>query len=60
MNVEIIFDGEYYPIRAKVYAIDNVRDRFLVVDDDGYFEWVETHGCKIVDSETEDSFEPHR
>lgn len=35
------------PHKSKVYAIDTTRDRFLVVDEDGHFEWVETEDCEI-------------
>lgn len=34
--------------KSKVYDIDTNRDRFLVVNEDGFFRWVDTDDCKIV------------
>lgn len=41
------YDAYDCPHKSKVYAIDTTRDRFLVVDEDGHFEWVETEDCEI-------------
>lgn len=41
-----IYDDEH---KSKVYDIDANRDRFLVVDDDGNFKWVDTDDCKLLE-----------
>lgn len=40
-----LYDDEH---KSKVYDIDTNRDRFLVVNEDGFFKWVDTDDCKIV------------
>ena len=52
-NFKVIWDGDYYNIYSEVYAIDTARDRFLIVDDHGWFKWVPTDECRI-DKEAED------
>lgn len=42
---EVYYDGEFCTERVKVYYIDPIRDRFLVVDNEGYFMWVYTKDC---------------
>lgn len=32
---------------SKVYAIDSLRDRFLVADADGDFYWVDIKYCEL-------------
>lgn len=39
------YDDEH---RSKVYHIDANRDRFLIVDDNGNFRWVDTDDCKLL------------
>lgn len=51
LDFEVFYDDNYYHGRSKVYAIDTTRDRFLVVDDDGYFRWVKTEDCELVKGE---------
>lgn len=34
---------------SKVYYIDANRDRFLVVNEDGFFKWVDTDDCKLLE-----------
>lgn len=45
------YDGGFRSGRSKVYAIDTIRDRFLIVDDDGDFRWAGTEDCEIVKGE---------
>lgn len=33
---------------SKVYAIDYIRDSFLLVDDHNNFIWVRTYDCELV------------
>jgi hypothetical protein len=49
-NFEVIYDGDYYDIRSKVYAIDPIKDRFLIVKD-GRFKWVFTVDCSVVEGD---------
>lgn len=47
LNFEVHYnDGKYFGA-SKVYAIDTVRDRFLVVNARGIFQWVNTENCVI-------------
>lgn len=47
LNFKIYYDdGDDYGI-SKVYAIDTVRDRFLIVNAHGNFLWVDTKDCTI-------------
>lgn len=46
-NFKVTWDGDYYNITSKVYAIDTTRDRFLIVTDDGWFKWVPTDECRV-------------
>lgn len=41
------YEGDY-TITSKVYAIDTVRDRFLIVDIWDNFVWVDTRNCEFV------------
>lgn len=43
---EIEYEGRYL-ITSKVYAIDTRADRFLIVDEDGYFKWVHVADCRL-------------
>lgn len=47
------FDDYDCPQVSKVYFVDSMRDRFLVVNDAGNFIWVKTEDCKLEDSENE-------
>lgn len=38
-----------YYFSSKVYAIDSLRDRFLVADADGDFHWVDIKNCELED-----------
>lgn len=53
-NFKVIWDGDYYNIYSKVYAVDMNRDRFLIVDDHGWFKWVPTDECRLDGKEDED------
>ena len=33
---------------SPVYFVDNVRDRFLVVNEDKNFRWVSTSDCELL------------
>lgn len=48
MDLTVYCEIGYCYHNSKVYAIDSVRDRFLVVDDLGYFHWVNTEDCQLV------------
>ena len=41
-----LYDDEH---SSKVYYIDTNRDRFLIVDDDGNFRWIDTDDCKLLE-----------
>ena len=49
----IVHPGSRSPYTSKVYAVDNVRDRFLTVDGDGCFEWVDTDDCMLDEEDDE-------
>lgn len=36
---------------SKVYAVDSERDRFLVTDKNGWFEWVDINDCALDEEE---------
>lgn len=55
LNFEVnYYDGNYFGA-SKVYAIDTVRDRFLVVNARGKFIWVNTESCIIKKEEKKDA-----
>ena len=39
-----LYDDEH---SSKVYYIDANRDRFLIVDDNGNFRWIDTDACYL-------------
>lgn len=39
-------DGDYSGV-SKVYAVDTVRDRFLICDTSSNFRWVSTNDCML-------------
>lgn len=52
MNITVIWYDDYdNEHTSRVYAIDSVRDRFLVVDDNEFFNWADTKDCKLVKEE---------
>ena len=51
---EVYYDGEFGTALVKVYYIDPIRDRFLVVNDKGYFMWVYTKDCIIKKDDNDD------
>lgn len=44
-------DDDYYAYDSKVYAIDPIGHKFLVVNDYGYFKWVDTGDCELIKEE---------
>ena len=36
-----------YVFKSKVYAVDTLKERFLVADEDGDFHWVDMDDCKL-------------
>ena len=49
LNFEVYYDyGDYEGGKSKVYAIDTISHRFLIVTNSGYFKWVLTEDCEIV------------
>ena len=52
-DFKVYYDGGYSdcPFESEVYAIDTVRDRFLIANGDGYFKWVATTDCRVLKEE---------
>ena len=47
-DLTVYYYGEYGETESsKVYYVDPNRDRFLVVDTNGHFEWVNTCDCRL-------------
>ena len=44
-------DDDYYSYNSKVYAIDPVGPKFLVVKESRYFKWVDTKDCEFIKEE---------
>lgn len=40
-----------YSYDSKVYAIDPIGHKFLVVKDSRYFKWVDTKDCEFIREE---------
>lgn len=52
INLKVYWDDEYgCTYESKVYCIDSVRDRFLVVDRKGHFVWVSTDDCELMEED---------
>lgn len=49
-DFEVYYDDGDCCGTSKVYAIDTVRDRFLVVTHNDKFLWVDTRDCSLEDS----------
>lgn len=47
LKFKIYYDDGDYCCTSKVYAIDTVRDRFLIVNSYGKFIWVNTKDCYL-------------
>lgn len=48
-NIFVVWYDDYDDSHnSKVYFVDPVRDRFLVVNEDKNFYWVSTNDCKIL------------
>lgn len=45
------YDDYGCPHYSKVYFVDSVRDRFLIVVDQINFRWVSTNDCELVEGE---------
>lgn len=50
-NLEVYWEDKYRFVKSKVYYIDAVNDRFLVTDYSGFFKWVSTDDCELVEEE---------
>lgn len=48
------YDSYDCPHVSKVYFIDSTRDRFLIIKESGYFHWVDTADCELVDKNGEE------
>lgn len=60
MNIGIFviwYDGYYEPHNSRVYFVDSVRDRFLVVDENSNFHWVSISDCELLKQEDEAGIE---
>ena len=44
-------DDDDYSYDSKVYAIDPIGHKFLVVKDSRYFKWVDTKDCEFIREE---------
>ena len=42
---------DYYSYDSKVYAIDPIGHKFLVIKNSKYFKWVDTKDCKLIKEE---------
>lgn len=42
---------DYYSYDSKVYAIDPIGHKFLVIKNSKYFKWVNTKDCKFIKEE---------
>lgn len=50
MNKEfkVVYADTYIgEIISEVYMVDYSNDRFLIVDNDGWFKWVDVGSCKL-------------
>lgn len=43
-------DGDYCGV-SKVYAVDTVKDRFLICDTSTHFRWISTNDCILEEDE---------
>lgn len=48
-NIKIKYEREYGFVTgiSKVYYVDSLHNRFLIVNPNGYFEWVKIEDCEI-------------
>lgn len=53
-NLEVYYDDGEHEGKSKVYYIDPNRDRFLIVNYHGYFRWVSTNDCAILEENDND------
>lgn len=47
LNFEVYYNDGYYCGTSKVYAIDTIKDRFLIVNTHDRFLWIDTENCTI-------------
>ena len=47
LNFEVYYNNGYYYGTSKVYAIDTIKDRFLIVNTQDRFLWVDIEDCTI-------------
>lgn len=45
-------DGNVY--QSFVYAVDTTKYKFLVANRSGYFDWVNTSDCRLIDAQVFD------
>ena len=50
----VVYPDTLRAYTSKVYAVDSARVRFLVADEDGWFEWVHIGDCKLIEEIKED------
>lgn len=55
MDLSVRCEVGHYIYDSKVYAVDSVRHEFLVADYDGYFHWVGTDDCRVLEALEEDN-----
>lgn len=51
LEFEVYYNDGDYEGKSKVYAIDTISHQFLIVTKSGYFKWVPTKYCEIVEEE---------
>ena len=44
-------DEDYFTYNSKVYAIDPIGHKFLVIKNSKYFKWVDTKDCEFIKEE---------
>ena len=51
LYVYVYVESDDYSYDSKVYAIDPIGHKFLVVKESRYFKWVDTKDCEFIREE---------
>lgn len=54
MGFTVLYEACHRGYKSKVYSVDSVRNRFLVADPYGFFQWVDINLCKLIEIERGD------
>lgn len=48
-DFRVEYHADYYsdPVYSDIYMVDYERDRFLIINGDGFFQWVPISECKL-------------